>query len=164
MGYQKIKRPLLAHDFVDDHPVVGGAYMQDNTVATALSGESVGTSLVAAGTATLKAESHWFELSGTTMTYNGLGRPRIFKATLMASLISGNHQDLKLSLAKNGVVLGETHMEVITTGGISRREPLSTQGLISLAPGDTLAPFVSNETSAVDVTVHDMTLIIEAIN
>lgn len=164
MGYEKIRKPVLAHELLDDHPIVGGAYMQNNVTATLNSGEAVGTSLQAAGTATLKGLSRFFTLSGTEMTYDGLSRPRVFKVTIMCSVIATNNQDVKLTIGKNGVPLDETHMEVITTGGVSRREPLSTQGILRLEPGDTVAPFLANETSATDITMHDLTLVVEALN
>lgn len=164
MGIEKNRRPLLAHELLDDHPVVGGLYMQDNATTTPIAVQ--GDGYVANGVATLKVGSRFFEGNAATgLTFKpAQNRPRVFKATLLASVIATNNQTVQLSLALNGVRQEETHMEVITTGGTGRREPLGTQGIFELQPGDTLAPMVANLTSTNNITVHDMTFIVEAIN
>ena len=162
MGYEKHKRPILGSDFVDDHPHIGGLYVEENATATVIA--ETGTAVTCAGTHVLKAESRDFISTGTALQFKGPGRGRLVKVTMMCSILATANDDVRISIGLNGVVLNETHMDVRATQGQPHREVVATQGIVQIEPNDIIGGMLANLTSTDNITMHDCVLIIEPLS
>lgn len=86
-----------------------------------------------------------------------------YKITAFLTFTSGNNHIVKARIGKNGIttVPGESQ-STANPGG--RSENLPTSDIVSLSTGDYIEIFVANKTSATNILVLNMTVIIERLN
>lgn len=136
--------------------------MQGNATATTVAAQ--GTAYLAAGTTTLdSAVTSKFSMpQSNRLTYDGAIN-RQFRCTAIITLTSGNNVQVGNYFAKNGslILSSETYT---TTDGNGRRENVAIQTVVELTAGDYIEVFVENDTNTTDITVSDLSVIIEALN
>lgn len=129
---------------------------EGNAVTTTVS--LANTDYEAVTNATLQAVTERFELvGGTDLTYVGaLELP--FQISINATIESGNNNQVKIKLYKNGAPL-TTAVGKITTNGTGRGENVGFNILTTLAPNDVLKLYVENLTGPNDILVEDINFI-----
>jgi hypothetical protein len=136
-------------------------YMSGNATATTIATQSVAVKV--AGTTTDDAITERFINTTTNRaTYDNLNTKK-FHLTAVATLTSGNNNDVALHVYKNGsdVAGSDTH---VTTSGGGQAQNATIQTLVSLDTSDYLEIWVSNETGTTDITVTDINVVINATN
>lgn len=88
---------------------------------------------------------------------------RNFKISVILSLISGNNHQIGTYIAKNGNVI-ENFEPYVTTNGAGKAENVTTQEVVELSYGDFIEIFIENNTNPTDITVQELSVIIEALN
>jgi hypothetical protein len=131
-------------------------YMHGNATTTTIG--AIATPVKVTGTTTSSAITERFTNTNNRATYNG-ALTRKFIVSTTVSLTSGNNNQIGGYIAKNGVVLIESQV-FGTTSGTGRAENIAIIDIIELNPGDYIEVFVENETSATDILVSDLNLII----
>ena len=134
--------------------------MQGNATATTISAQN--TPVKAAGTTTAQAITQKFTHTANRATYTG-GLPRTFKVTVACGIEAGNNQQIGILIAKDGVVAAQTE-SVVTTSGSGRGEGATTFGVFELTAGQYVEVWVENQTAVANVTVTDLSVIVEALN
>ena len=134
--------------------------MNGNATATTISLSN--TAYKVAGTTVSQAITQKFTNTNNRATFTG-AITRTFKVTAILSCTSGNNHQIGVYIAKNGSVQPETE-SYITTGGTGRAEGAKVQGVVSLAQNEFVEIFIENATSATNITVQDLSVIIEALN
>lgn len=121
------------------------------------------TPVKVAGTTILQAISQRFTMpSNNRGTYGG-AILRDFKVTAFASASAGNNDEMGMYIAKNGTVITASRARS-TANASGKAEGITTQAVVSLAQNDYLEVFVENETAVQDITVTDLSVIIETLN
>ncbi len=134
--------------------------MTGNATATTIASANVEYKV--SGTTTSDGVTQKFTNTSNRATYTG-AITRLFKVTSTASLTSGNNHQVGFYVAKNGTVIAASETYV-TTSGAGRAENVTVQALVSLATNDYIEMFVENATSATDVTVTDLSVIVNSQN
>lgn len=159
--YNDNKSRFIENRGVNNSAAITGYYMQGNATATTISGVGIPTKV--AGLTTESSISQKFTVTTTNRaTYSG-EIPRDFKITVVCSVASGNGHQIGVYVAKNGTELAESETYV-TTNAIGRLENGSVQVLTNLAQNDYIEIFVENNTSATNITVEDLNVIIQALD
>jgi len=136
-------------------------YMQGNATTTVIT--MAGVPIKVAGTTTEGSISQRFIVTTTNRaTYDG-EIDRNFKVAATLSLSSGNNNKIGIYIAKNGTVINESETYV-TTNSAGRLENGVVQVLTNLEDSDYIEIFVENDTSATNILVEDLNVIIEAIS
>jgi hypothetical protein len=145
---------------VENSASVGQMTMQGNATATTI--DTIGVAVKAAGATTLDTDiTQKFSHSDNRLTYAG-AITRRFKVSVVASVLASNNTQLGSYIAKNGSIL--TKSEIYTTAdGNNRSENTAVQVITDLAENDYIEFFIENDTSTADVTVEDMSVIVEAL-
>jgi hypothetical protein len=135
--------------------------MTGNATATVIG--AAGTFVKVAGTTTASSLNQKFS-TGTTQraTYAGAFTQN-FRAVGFASMTSGNNQTLRMRIAKNGTTLAESNTLFKTTGS-GEASAVGCQVILTLAPTDYVELFVTNDTSATNITVSDLNFTIVRLN
>ena len=141
---------------IDNSSEIGGYYMNDNATATTIA--TVDTPVKAAGTTTALGVNQKFTHASNKLTYDG-ALQRTFKISATTSVTSGNSNQIKVYIAKNGTVLNES-VGKGTTGGAGRAENIVSQTAVSLSSTDYIEIFVENDTLN-DITVTDLNVLID---
>lgn len=149
--------------FTDCRGIVNSAQiafysMAGNAVATDLTGTAPAK---VAGTTTDSGITQKFTHTSNRATYSG-ALTRTFKITAQATCTSGNTNQVTFYIAKNGAVIPET-ASGITTSGSGKAENVGGMGIVELSAGEYVEVWVSNA-SGKDVTVIDLSVIVEALN
>jgi hypothetical protein len=145
---------------INNTSVIAQYYMQNNATSTTISVS--GTYYKVAGTTTANtAINQKFTHSDNRLTYAG-ALTRNFKVTASISGSSGNNQNLKFRVAKNGTT-DITSQSRQDTAGSGRVDNVVCQWLGSLATNDYIEIFTTNDTSTSAVTVEDLNVIIEEV-
>jgi hypothetical protein len=131
-------------------------YMNGNVTATTV--VSSGVAYKVAGTTTSAAVTQKFINTNNRATYVG-ALTKFFSVTATLSLTSGNNHQIGVYIAKNGVLLPESEI-YITTNGAGRAEAAVVQSLVQLTANDYIEIFVENDTSATNITVTDLNVIV----
>lgn len=126
--------------------------MQGNVTATTIT--TVDTPVKAAGTTVLDSISQKFSHSNNRATFTG-AITNLFKVTALASVLSGNNNQIGFYIAKNGTPITTSEL-YITTNGSGRAENVAIQCITSLSEGDYIEIFVENSTGTSDITVEDL--------
>lgn len=131
--------------------------MTGNVTATVI--PAMGTFVKIAGTTVANALNQKFS-TGTTnrATYTG-AFPADFGVSVNASMVSGNNQNIRMRIAKNGVTIPESNSSFITTG-FGDASAIPTQTLTTLVPTDYLEVWVANDTATTNITVTDLNVIV----
>lgn len=140
--------------------VVTSYYMQGNATTTVIAVASTPTKVL--GTTTESAISQKFDNSTSNRALYQGAIPRNFKVTVVASMSSGNNNQIGIYVAKNGTELNESETYITTdAGGVL--ENGYCQVLVALEDSDYLEVFVENNTAANNILVENMSVIIEEV-
>lgn len=145
---------------VDNSGSITQYYMNANATATNIVTTNV--FVKGAGTTNQGAISQRFTLTDNRATYIG-ALSGIFKITISLSATSGNNQPLRFRVAKNGTTIAQSEVEE-TTSGNGRSQTLICQDLVDLVTNDYLELWVANGSTAQDITVENLNVIIERLN
>lgn len=145
---------------VDNSAAISNYYMNNNATATTIS--ATGTAVKVAGTTTSASITQKFTNTDNRATYTG-AIARSFKVTVVLSLNSGNNNQVGIYIAKNGTVIPESEIYVTTNAG-GRAEGGVSQVIVSLSTDDYIEVFVENDTAIANITVSDLSVIVEALN
>jgi hypothetical protein len=145
---------------VDSVNSVGNYYMINNTVPTVFS--AVSTPTKALGTSTNNPLSINFSNGNNRLTYTGV-LTKLFKVTAVSTLTtSQSNLQVSVYLAKNGVVIPESH-SIITTANHNRAENVVVQSVVRLTPGDYIELWLANDTNTTDITAVYLNTIVEGL-
>lgn len=145
---------------VDNSAAISNYYMNGNATATTIA--EIGTAVKAAGTTTSASITQKFTNTSNRTTYTG-AILRSFKATAVLSLNAGNNNEVGIYFAKNGTVIPESEIYVTTNAG-GRAEGGVSQVIVSLNTDDYIEVFVENSTAVANITVSELSVIVEALN
>lgn len=145
---------------VENSASVGLMTMQGNATATTIG--SVGVAVKAAGSTTFQSSvSQKFSHSDNRLTYTG-AITRRFRVSVVASILATNNTQLGSYIAKNGSII--SFSEIYTTAdGNNRSENTAIQVITDLEENDYIEFFIENDTSTANVTVEDLSVIVEAL-
>lgn len=133
-------------------------WMQDNLTPTVVARS---TPTKAEGATSPSTINQRFSHSNNRLTYIG-ALSLSFKAEVQLSLSSGNNQELHVWIAKNGSPVLDSEMHVNTSGN-GRTSSFGVQAIIDLSSSDYVELFVANDSSANNITVEQMNMIIQGI-
>ena len=148
--------------FVNNIGIVNSAdisqyYMNGNATATVIA--SSGVAVKAAGTTISSGITSKFTNTSNRATYTG-ALSKSFKVTATASVTSGNGHQVGIYISKNGTILPESEI-YITTNASGRAENATVQSLVQVVATDYVEVWVENSTSATNITVSDLNVIVE---
>lgn len=158
--YSDNKALWISNKGVENSSEISYYTMNGNATETTISVQ--GTEYKAAGTTTSQSVTQKFTNTDNRATYTG-AITRLFKVNATLSLTSGNNHQVGVYIAKNGSIITNTETYV-TTSGAGRAENVFCQGLVSLATNDYIEIFVENNTATTNITVTDLSVIINAQN
>lgn len=138
--------------------------MINNATATDIVTQSVAVKV--AGTTTSQSITQKFSHSNNRATYTGaIEKP--FRVTAIFSFTAGNNNVVSGYIAKNGTIISNSEASStanITGGLIGRAENVAVQTVVQLAQNDYLEVWVANNSANTDITVSDLSVIIEALS
>ena len=138
------------------------AYYTMTANATATTIANIGVAVKVAGTTISQAITQKFTNTNNRATYTG-AITRAFSVSAVLSCTSGNNNQIGIYIAVNGTIATETEV-YITTGGSGRAEGGKVQGIFELATNNFIEIFVENATGANNITVTDLSVIVEALS
>lgn len=137
-------------------------YMSGNSTPTVIS--ATNTYVKIAGTTLPGSYTERFTLTDNRAEYDGalIG---YFRVTATLSLTAGNNNQIRAAVARNGTVLPES-VGITTANASGRSENVTIQTVVELdGPGvDFIEIFVANSTAIVNITVTELSVIIERLN
>lgn len=145
---------------IDNSSALSNYYMTGNATATTIT--TTGTAVKVAGTTTSAAITQKFTNTDNKSTYTG-AILRDFKVTVVLSANSGNNNEVGIYIAKNGTLITESEVYITTNAG-GRAEGGVAQVIVTLDQDDYIEVFVENDTSTSDITVTELSVIVEALN
>lgn len=135
-------------------------YMQANATVTTIA--VTGTFVKAAGTTSSGAYVEKFTNTNNRATYTG-ALVGYFRVTAVLTLSSANNNVISARIAKNGTTAAQSETSV-TTDAAGRVENCTVQDIVLLNTNDYIEVFVTNKTATNNVTVENLSLIIERLN
>jgi hypothetical protein len=131
----------------------------------------------ASGSVTNIAQSGtWYKLNSDTVSdfsRNGLahtnnrvtntGSTKVFKVEAIASLQAGNNQEIHMAFYKNGTILLPCTEQSVNTSTGNRISALPIHCLAELGQNEFIEVWVKNQTSANNVTIDNLNVIISEI-
>lgn len=145
---------------IPNSSAISSYYMNGNATATVIS--AIGTAVKVAGTTTSAAITQKFTNTNNRSTYNG-AILRDFKVTAVLSADSGNNNEVGIYIAKNGTLITESEVYITTNAG-GRAEGGVAQTIVALTQDDYIEIFVENSTAIANITVSELSVIVEALN
>lgn len=154
MPYSAFKSAILSDTAIGYMTMIG------NAVATDIVTQSVAVKI--AGNTTADSVTQGFTHSNNRLTYTGTDS-RIFRVTAIASFSSGNNNQVLFYVAQDGspIAISETYATANSSG---RFENAVVQGIVTLAPGGYVEIWTANDSATTDVTVSDLSVIVQALN
>lgn len=146
---------------VANSSAISNYFMNGNATATVVS--TIGTAVKAAGTTTSASITQKFNNVTTNRSVYTGAIQRDFKVTVVLSAVSGNNNEVGIYIAKNGSIIPESEV-YITTNAAGRAENGVAQTIIPLVADDFIEVFVENSTSVTNITVSELSVIVEALN
>lgn len=131
-------------------------YMNNNLISTPIVAEN--TPVKIQGATISSSVTQKFTNTNNRATYTGSSE-RTFKVTGIASLTSGNNNQIGIYLAKNGVVLNETE-QYLTTNGAGRLENVPFQGIVTLKDTEYVEAFIENNSALNPILVTNLNLML----
>ena len=138
--------------------VVGYYTMTDNATATVI--ESTEVPVKVAGTTTSQAVTQRFSHSNNRLTYTG-ALTRVARVSVILGFTTGANDRVGIYIARNNSVISFSE-SYATANAAGRVETVSAQTLVSLGTNDYIEVFVQNESDTDDITVTELSVIIEA--
>lgn len=142
---------------INNSTEVSQYYMNNNATATVVASSGVAYKVL--GNTTSAIITQKFTNTNNRATYNG-AVTKFFSVLATASLESGTNNQIGLYISKNGTVINESEVYG-TTSGTGRAENITIQAFVELTANDYIEIFVENDTSATNVTVKDLNVIIK---
>lgn len=137
---------------------IGYYTMNGNVVASNIVTQGVAVKI--AGTTTAQGITQRFTHTNNRLTYSG-ALTRNFKATAVLSFTGGTNDRVGVYVAKNGTVIANS--EIYSTANTAgRSENVVAQALVELATSDYVEIWIENDSDTDDITVSDLSVIIEA--
>jgi hypothetical protein len=145
---------------VENSASTGLMTVTGNTTETTIATQ--GVAVKAAGSTTFQTSvSQRFSHSNNRLTYTG-AITRRFRVAIVASMLATNNTRVGSYIAKNGVVV--TFSEIYTTAnGNNRSENVTVQTIVELTQDDYVEFWVENDNGTNNITVQDMTVIVNEI-
>lgn len=142
---------------VPNSGAVGHMTMSGNATVTDII--SQGVAVKVAGTTVGEPITQQFTHTEGRLTYSG-SRTRPFRVTITATMSAPANNVIGLYAAQNGnVVLNSENYTTANAGG--RAENAQAQTVLQLATGDFVEAYVENDSAANDITVQQMSMIIQ---
>lgn len=135
---------------------ISNYYMNDNATATTIGASNTPTK--ASGTTTSNPITQKFTNTDNRATYVGATQ-RTLKVQATCSVVSGNNHQIGVYIALNGTPIDSSEVYG-TTDGSGRRENIVVQAIIDFNENDYIEVWMENRTSATDITMTDLNLII----
>lgn len=145
---------------IGNSSAISNYYMNGNATATTIG--TIGTAVKVAGTTTSATITSKFTNTANRATYDG-AILRNFKVTTVLSANSGNNNEVGIYIAKNGTILPESEVYITTNAG-GRAEGGVAQVIVALSQDDYIEVFVENSTAATNITVSELSVIVETLN
>lgn len=145
---------------IDNSSALSNYYMTGNATATTIT--TTGAAVKVAGTTTSAAITQKFTNTDNRSAYTG-AILRDFKVTVVLSANSGNNNEVGIYISKNGSLITESEVYITTNAG-GRAEGGVAQTIVALDQDDYIEVFVENDTSTSDITVTELSVIVEALN
>lgn len=146
---------------VANSSAISNYFMNGNATATVI--PTVGTAVKVAGTTTSASVTQKFNNTTTNRSVYTGSIQRDFKVTVVLSAVSGNNNEVGIYLAKNGSIIPESEI-YITTNAAGRAENGVAQTIVPLVADDFIEVFVENSTAIANITVSELSVIVEALN
>jgi hypothetical protein len=143
---------------VPNSGVLGQIYWHANATATVIAAPSTPVKADATTTGGVMGK---FDFTSGRLTYTG-SKTRTFLVSATLSAESGNNHIIAVYIAKGGSTLPDSKI-LITTSGTGKAENAGAQTAVELAPNEYIEVFVANNTSATNITVTDLSLIVRAV-
>lgn len=140
--------------------VAAGMTMSNNATATNI--VTTGVAVKVAGTTTAAPENQKFTHSDNKLTYTG-ALPRVFRISVILTVTGPNNAQITASIYDIGSQVSGSAFTV-TTDGSGRAENIITQAIVSMDATDYIEVYISNDTNNTDVTVEDMSVIVDWLN
>lgn len=135
--------------------------MTGNATATTIA--VISTPVKMAGNTVASALNQKFSTAVTNRAvYTGVVQDN-FRVVMFASMTSGNNQNIRMFIAKNGVVISESTAKFKTTGS-GEASSIGCQALIAMAPTDYVEGWITNDTATTAIVVTDLNLTVSRIN
>lgn len=136
-------------------PACGGIYVSSPAVTTI---GSSGVFVLGAGTTTLLSAASEVDMpQNNRLRYTGSVQRAFMVDVSFTVTVSGNDQDTRYQLAKNGSLLVETIVARKFAQGADKGS-LSMNTQLALNTDDYIEMFVTNDTSTGDITIENMTI------
>lgn len=92
----------------------------------------------------------------------GLAEPRVFHITGALSVFAGNNENIHVALFKNGSIITESEQET-TMSAAGKGQSLPFFAVVELTATDYIEVWVKNETSAGNITLSRLAVIVKAV-
>lgn len=135
---------------------VSSYFMVGNTTATTITAADIPAKV--SGTTTSSAITQKFLNTNNRATYTGAVN-LVARVGVSITLIGAVNETFSTYIAKNGVIVPESGSPA-DSGLSGRLESTYSHAVLEIAPGDYIEIFVENQSSAADITVEDMNVII----
>ena len=129
---------------------IGNYYMTGNSTATTISVAS--TPVKVAGITTANAINQKFSHIDNRLTFTG-ALANTFEVNSIATFITSNNRDIKLSIAKNGTVIADSSVPV-TSDNAGKAHAVPMQTILEMQTNDYIEIFVQNDTDTNSITVE----------
>lgn len=143
---------------ISNSAVVGYYTMTENATATVIASTEVAVKV--AGTTNLQGVTQRFTHSNNRLTYAG-AITRVSRVSVILGFTTGSNDRVGVYIAKNGAVISYSE-SYATANSAGRVETACAHTLISLATSDFIEVFVQNESGIRNITVTELSVIIEA--
>lgn len=131
-------------------------YMNNNTTTTVIN--NLNTPVKVEGVTINSTVTQKFLITNNKAIYTGAST-RFFKITGVASITSGNNNQVGVYIAKNGVVLNETEQS-LTTNGAGRAENVNFQGLVELSSNQYVEVYTENNSATKNILFTNLSIIL----
>lgn len=146
---------------VSNSASIASMSMVGNATDTTIS--VVNTPVKVAGTTSAGSINQKFTHASNKLTYDG-EIDRSFRVTAVASLSSGNNNDLSVFVYKNGSTQIVESEAPVSTSGSGNVENVTCQTITEMTESDYVEIWVENRTGTTDVIVEALNVIVEALN
>jgi len=134
--------------------------MQANATATVIG--SAGVSVKVAGTTTSGTYIQRFTNTANRATYVG-ALDVFFEVRAIGTISAQNNREIAFRIAKNGTTIAESQMST-NSEGVTRSAPLMVQAVVDLSTNDFVEVFVANITDATNVTISDLSVVVNPLS
>tara|TARA_Y100000361_G_scaffold152325_1_gene171529 strand:+ start:12759 stop:13964 length:1206 start_codon:yes stop_codon:yes gene_type:complete len=138
---------------------IGNYYMTGNSTATTISVAS--TPVKVAGITTANAINQKFSHIDNRLTFTG-ALANTFEVNSIATFITSNNRDIKLSIAKNGTVIADSSVPV-TSDNAGKAHAVPMQTILEMQTNDYIEIFVQNDTDTNSITVEYLSTTIKVL-